>query len=182
MRPSVAAAFGGQPRASAAAEELVSASNKTERRRGIDADRDPDGRRRRAGAEPVHQGRRQPRRPRGPRGGRAAARLGRAARARPRRSRLARATGSSPLDANVVRTIDRTGGTFLHTSRTNPSRVRPSDVPAHLAHRIDGDGPFDFTDHALARDRVPGHRRADPDRRRRHALVRAADARRGRAR
>ena len=54
-----------------------------------------------------------------------------------------------PLDPNVVRTIDRTGGTFLHTSRTNPSRVRPKAVPAHLAHRIDGDGPFDFTDHAL---------------------------------
>jgi 6-phosphofructokinase len=54
-----------------------------------------------------------------------------------------------PLDPNVVRTIDRTGGTFLHTSRTNPSRVRPKDVPAHLAHRIEGEGPFDFTDHAL---------------------------------
>ena len=54
-----------------------------------------------------------------------------------------------PLDANTVRTIDRTGGTFLHTSRTNPSRVRAKDVPPHLAHRIDGDGPFDFTDHAL---------------------------------
>jgi len=48
-----------------------------------------------------------------------------------------------------VRTIDRTGGTFLHTSRTNPSRVRPGEVPAHLASRADGDGPFDFTDHAL---------------------------------
>jgi 6-phosphofructokinase len=54
-----------------------------------------------------------------------------------------------PLDANTVRTIDRTGGTFLHTSRTNPSRVRPKDVPLHLADRADGDGPFDFTDHAL---------------------------------
>jgi 6-phosphofructokinase len=54
-----------------------------------------------------------------------------------------------PLDPNVVRTIDRTGGTFLHTSRTNPSRVRPKDVPTHLAHRVEGDGPFDFTDHAL---------------------------------
>jgi ATP-dependent phosphofructokinase / diphosphate-dependent phosphofructokinase len=53
------------------------------------------------------------------------------------------------LDANVVRTIDRTGGTFLHTSRTNPSRVKAKGVPPHLAHRIDGDGPFDFTDHAL---------------------------------
>ena len=33
-----------------------------------------------------------------------------------------------PLTPSVVRTIDRTGGTFLHTSRTNPSRVRPDDV------------------------------------------------------
>lgn len=53
------------------------------------------------------------------------------------------------LDPNVVRTIDRTGGTFLHTSRTNPSRVRPKEVPSHLAHRAQGDGPFDFTDHAV---------------------------------
>jgi 6-phosphofructokinase 1 len=54
-----------------------------------------------------------------------------------------------PLDPSAVRTIDRTGGTFLHTSRTNPGRVRPADVPSHLAQRISGDGPFDFTDHAL---------------------------------
>ena len=54
-----------------------------------------------------------------------------------------------PLNDAVVRTIDRTGGTFLHTSRTNPSRVKAKDVPPHLAHRADGDGPFDFTDHAL---------------------------------
>ena len=37
-----------------------------------------------------------------------------------------------PLDLNVVRTIDRTGGTFLHTSRTNPGNVKPRDVPAFL--------------------------------------------------
>jgi ATP-dependent phosphofructokinase / diphosphate-dependent phosphofructokinase len=48
-----------------------------------------------------------------------------------------------------VRTIDRTGGTFLHTSRTNPQRVRPKEVPRFLAHRAEGDGPFDFTDHSL---------------------------------
>ncbi|HEX5583513.1 6-phosphofructokinase [Gaiella sp.] len=54
-----------------------------------------------------------------------------------------------PLTPATVRTIDRTGGTFLHTSRTNPSRVRASEVPPHLAGRADGDGPFDFTDHAL---------------------------------
>jgi 6-phosphofructokinase 1 len=28
------------------------------------------------------------------------------------------------LDREDVRTIDRTGGTFLHTSRTNPQKVR----------------------------------------------------------
>ena len=54
-----------------------------------------------------------------------------------------------PLTSATVRTIDRTGGTFLHTSRTNPSRVRASEVPAHLAARATGEGPFDFTDHAL---------------------------------
>jgi 6-phosphofructokinase 1 len=54
-----------------------------------------------------------------------------------------------PLTPSTVRTIDRTGGTFLHTSRTNPSRVRASEVPGHLADRATGDGPFDFTEHAL---------------------------------
>ena len=54
-----------------------------------------------------------------------------------------------PLDPQAVRTIDRTGGTVLHTSRTNPGRVRVSEVPAFLAHRAQGEGPFDFTDHAL---------------------------------
>ena len=36
------------------------------------------------------------------------------------------ARNTLPLDPGVVRTIDRTGGTFLHTSRTNPARVRPA--------------------------------------------------------
>ncbi len=48
-----------------------------------------------------------------------------------------------------VRTVDRTGGTFLHTSRTNPGRVPADEVPDFLADRAEGDGPFDFTDHAL---------------------------------
>ncbi|MFN2106582.1 MAG: 6-phosphofructokinase [Candidatus Promineifilaceae bacterium] len=37
-----------------------------------------------------------------------------------------------PLDKQRVRTVDRTGGTFLHTSRTNPGRVRASEVPDFL--------------------------------------------------
>ncbi|MGA2903557.1 MAG: 6-phosphofructokinase [Candidatus Korobacteraceae bacterium] len=36
------------------------------------------------------------------------------------------------LTEEVVNRAGRTGGTFLHTSRTNPSRVRKADVPAHL--------------------------------------------------
>lgn len=36
------------------------------------------------------------------------------------------------LGDQVVRTIDRTGGTFLHTSRTQPSNLRARDVPAFL--------------------------------------------------
>ena len=37
-----------------------------------------------------------------------------------------------PLDRNAVRRVARTGGTFLHTSRTNPGRVKPEDVPEFL--------------------------------------------------
>ena len=60
-----------------------------------------------------------------------------------------------PLDKQNTRTVDRTGGTFLHTSRTNPSRVRPEDVPDFLR---DPDHPEaeaedrslrDFTPHVL---------------------------------
>jgi ATP-dependent phosphofructokinase / diphosphate-dependent phosphofructokinase len=52
------------------------------------------------------------------------------------------------LDAAAVRTIDRTGGTVLHTSRTNPAKVRPSEEPAFL--RSDGrDRPVDHTPHVL---------------------------------
>ena len=57
-----------------------------------------------------------------------------------------------PLDEGAVRTVDRTGGTFLHTSRTNPSRVSAADVPDFLRPRLEslpGDGPYDFTDHVL---------------------------------
>lgn len=36
------------------------------------------------------------------------------------------------LSAEIVNKAGRTGGTFLHTSRTNPSRVKKDDVPDHL--------------------------------------------------
>jgi 6-phosphofructokinase 1 len=57
-----------------------------------------------------------------------------------------------PLDKQVVRTIDRTGGTMLHTSRTNPSRVRLKDHPEFLRdpnQKADEDRPRDFTPHVL---------------------------------
>jgi 6-phosphofructokinase 1 len=54
-----------------------------------------------------------------------------------------------PLGQTAVRTIDRTGGTVLHTSRTNPGRVHPGRVPEFLAAEADGEGPFDFTAHVL---------------------------------
>src|SRR3972149_1420305 len=39
---------------------------------------------------------------------------------------------TTPLTHERVRTIDRTGGTILHTSRTNPANVRPEEVPDHV--------------------------------------------------
>jgi 6-phosphofructokinase 1 len=36
------------------------------------------------------------------------------------------------LSEELVNRAGRTGGTFLHTSRTNPSQVKKSHVPAHL--------------------------------------------------
>jgi len=54
-----------------------------------------------------------------------------------------------PLDRARVRTVDRTGGTFLHTSRTNPGKVPAPDVPEFLQDQVAGDGPYDFTRHVL---------------------------------
>lgn len=57
---------------------------------------------------------------------------------------------TTPLDPKVVRTIDRTGGTFLHTSRTNPSRVAPDEVPGFIDPPAgEEDEPLDFTEYAL---------------------------------
>jgi len=56
------------------------------------------------------------------------------------------------LDKQNTRTIDRTGGTFLHTSRTNPAKVKPAETPQFLR----GDDfdersqdRLDFTRHVL---------------------------------
>jgi 6-phosphofructokinase 1 len=39
------------------------------------------------------------------------------------------------LTEEIVNRAGRTGGTFLHTSRTNPARVKKADVPPHLQDR-----------------------------------------------
>ncbi|MDH3254306.1 MAG: ATP-dependent 6-phosphofructokinase [Acidobacteriota bacterium] len=43
------------------------------------------------------------------------------------------------LNEEIVNKAGRTGGTFLHSSRTKPSRVKKADVPTHLADRYDGE-------------------------------------------
>ena len=52
------------------------------------------------------------------------------------------------LDRLVVRTIDRTGGTILHSSRTNPGRVAGRDVPPFLTPPV-SEPPYDLTGHAV---------------------------------
>jgi 6-phosphofructokinase 1 len=59
---------------------------------------------------------------------------------------VAEAENIRPLDAAEVRTIDRSGGTILHTSRTNPSAVSYKDAPAYLKDTyIDPAKKNDFT-------------------------------------
>jgi 6-phosphofructokinase 1 len=49
-----------------------------------------------------------------------------------------------------VRTIDRSGGTYLHTSRTNPSATRKKEAPHLLKNQFKKeDEKKDFTDHVL---------------------------------
>jgi 6-phosphofructokinase 1 len=54
-----------------------------------------------------------------------------------------------PLDRTNTRAIDRTGGTALHTSRTNPSKTKAGRLPAQLAAEAAryevADGLYDLT-------------------------------------
>jgi 6-phosphofructokinase 1 len=67
------------------------------------------------------------------------------------------------LNKAVVRKIDRSGGTFLHTSRTRPSHVRPTEIPAFLRSQYAPPdkatgGAADLTPHVL---RVLEHLKVD---------------------
>jgi 6-phosphofructokinase len=66
-----------------------------------------------------------------------------------------------PLTREVVRTVDRDGGTFLHTSRTNPQKVKPKDLPDFLKKEFslqEGKTSIDCTAHTL---RVLSHLKID---------------------
>lgn len=59
-----------------------------------------------------------------------------------------------PLNKINTRTVDRTGGTFLHTSRTNPQKVSKESIPDFLRTK-EHDGlkegeKVDFTKHVMA--------------------------------
>lgn len=57
-----------------------------------------------------------------------------------------------PLTKASVRTIDRYGGTHLHTSRTNPAKVKASALPEFLKGKFEPTGEkklVDCTAHAL---------------------------------
>jgi 6-phosphofructokinase len=71
------------------------------------------------------------------------------------------AAHSLRLDREAVRGIDRTGGTMLHTSRTDPRTVRDGDRTAHVLEALDklgvdamvtlgGDGTLRFSAHLAA--------------------------------
>lgn len=61
-------------------------------------------------------------------------------------------TWTIPLTIERVRTIDRTGGTILHTSRTNPGNIKAEDVPdfkpSPACSPLPG-GKMDCTPHVL---------------------------------
>ena len=57
-----------------------------------------------------------------------------------------------PLTHQIVRTFERTGGTRLHSSRTNPSNMKPEDIPDFIPEgdQVEkDDGRVDVTSYSL---------------------------------
>ena len=72
---------------------------------------------------------------------------------------------SQPMDPNWVRTIDRSGGTVLHSSRTHPGKVKAGDVPDFLTPPDGARGTVRLHAACDRRPRGVRHRRSHPDRR-----------------
>jgi 6-phosphofructokinase 1 len=71
--------------------------------------------------------------------------------------------GALPLTDEIVRRVDRSGGTFLHSSRTRPDRIGLEDLPATLRARrselprpAGRDDLFDVTDEVIGNLRAAG--------------------------
>ena len=80
------------------------------------------------------------------------------------------------LDRINTRTIDRTGGTILHSSRTNPRKMRTAALPAWLdpktvADKQTSEGVYDLTDHVLDTIEHLGLSQPRDHRRRRHPVL-----------
>ena len=64
------------------------------------------------------------------------------------------------LTEEIVNKAGRTGGTFLHTSRTKPSKIKLDDVPVHLKEKYNAE-VNDLTPEVLKNldwlGRVEGH-------------------------
>jgi len=56
---------------------------------------------------------------------------------------------TQPMDTSWVRTIDRSGGTILHSSRTHPGKVKADAIPDFLEAPEGVEPPYDFTPHAI---------------------------------
>ena len=69
----------------------------------------------------------------------------------PTADETAQRSWAEPLTRQRVRTIDRYGGTHLHTSRINPQKVRPADLPPFLkeSYPFGDQKTVDCTPHVL---------------------------------
>ncbi len=82
-----------------------------------------------------------------------------------------------PLNRDNTRAIDRTGGTVLHTSRTNPRKMTESKAPKHLSP-----DRLRLHSHRPRKSRSARHRLPHHHRRRRHPQLFRRPFRRGHAR
>ncbi len=119
--------------------------------------RRPDRRRRRARPEPGHPRRHHPRAPRGLPGDRHPPRLGGAESTSSREPGADNSEHVQVLTEEIVNRAGRTGGTFLHTSRTNPARVSQEQRAGPPAGRLPDAGQRPHPGRP-EEPRVSGHR------------------------